>query len=206
MTWTADEQKRVATELLGTWPGTITQWGKAAFAAYVDTLQHRGLTADQVLTAILTWPAGSDFPPSAPNLAAAARRDPSAPTSAEAVQLVEHVLRAYPPYTGPVTVETQRERELAAIVERARTVHTRVGGFIRSYGLARIRNIDLRSPEWGAANRRMLEKAYAEWEERNEGRQVAALVGDGQHGLARLDPLSAIRRPTVGELGQGRES
>lgn len=73
MTWTADERKAVARSLLGSWPGTVSAWGREAIAAYIEALEARGLVAESVLLAIRSWPA-AEFPPSAPSLAAGARR------------------------------------------------------------------------------------------------------------------------------------
>lgn len=63
----------VAQALLGSWPQQVTSWGREGLAAYLAELEARGISPEAALQAIRSWPAGSDFPPSAPNLAARAR-------------------------------------------------------------------------------------------------------------------------------------
>lgn len=195
MSWTAEEQRRVGKALLGSWPGTMATWGREAIAAFVGELEARGLDPDTALRAIRTWPAGSDFPPSAPNLAAAARRDVAAPTSDEIFQLIfgrRGILRARPPYTGFVTAETIEEARLA----RAAEMHPLVAGFVRVQGLRRLSLLEVDDPEYGELRRKELAEAWARFVEAHEGREaeeMAALgAGETRSGLRRLDPLEAL--------------
>lgn len=194
MTWTTVEIADVGRSLLGSWPGTITAWGRDAFEAYLHVLQARGLTADEVLRAIGTWPAGTDFPPSAPNLAAAARKDPSAPTFEEMCQLVFEaggVLRAVGVHDFDRRLRERLRDE--AQWARAATMHPLVGAFVRSYGLDRLRGLDLTDPAFGAARRHQLHEAWDAFCEAHESREVAAIAGGRRaEGLARLDPLTAL--------------
>lgn len=195
MTWTPEAQRAVGRALLGSWPGTVAAWGADAIAAYLAELQARGLSAEGVLIAIRTWPAGTDFPPSAPNLAAAARRDPNAPTFAEMLELVYGrggVLRARPAqrvFAG----EAERERAWrAAALERAALMHPLVTGFVASQGVARLRMLPLDDPDYGPIRRKELAAEWAEFVERNEGREVAALVAGRRGEMGAFDPARAL--------------
>ena len=195
--WTPDEQRAVKRALLGSWPGTITQWGRDAFAAYVGEMQARGLSCSQVLVAIRTWPAGSDFPPSAPNLAAVARRDPSRPTASEAIELIFGAAGALAARTAVRKARWdigERERlDDAAALDRAATLHPLIAPFIRSQGGARrLRGLNLTDPEWGAARRRTLAADWDAFVEAQEGRAVAAIVSGRRGELAAFDPLAAL--------------
>ena len=206
--WTADEQRAVARALLGSWPGTVTAWGKDAFAAYIDELRARGLTADRVLVAVRTWPAGSDFPPSAPNLAAAARNDPSKPTFEEAYRLIYGpggILRAQPvDRTFPDGVSMARAYNEARTV-RAGEVHPLVGSFAVRFGLERLGALEVDHPEYGGLKRKELREAWDRHCEAMEGRDVAALVSGERRGeLGRFDPLAVVGRRPVG-IGSGGE-
>lgn len=182
--------------LLGTWPGTIVQWGADAIDAYLYILQARGLTAEEVLRAIGTWPAGSNFPPSAPNLAAQARRDPGAPTFEEAVQLIQHVLAARTTVRKARWEMGERERlDRRAQLDRSHCVHPLVGAFVASYGFDQLDRLDLDDEEYGQARRKQLRDAWEKFGEAVEGRDVAALAsGRRGEGLGQLDPLQAIER------------
>jgi hypothetical protein len=81
---TDTDWKPVATALLGSWPSQVASWGREALAAYVAELEARGVRPEAALVAIRSCPAEQKFPPSAPELAALARRDPSRPTFDEA--------------------------------------------------------------------------------------------------------------------------
>jgi len=208
MTWTPDDQRDVGQALLGSWPGTIAAWGREGFAAYIAELQARGLTAERMLMAIRTWPAGSDFPPSAPNLAAAARRDPSKPTFDEALELIRRALRAWNrPLTGDYANEAEllRARE-RMVMERAESVHPLVASFIARRRIEQLQKelAELGDEEWGSVRRRDLQAAWDQHCEAFEGRDVAAMASGRRDGLQRLDPLAALGiRSTAGELERG---
>ncbi|MGD0386956.1 MAG: hypothetical protein ABSB73_12590, partial [Solirubrobacteraceae bacterium] len=93
-TWT-----NIAEALLGSWPDRVSEWGPQAITAYTVELRARGVTAAAALTAIRRCE--TRFPPSAGQLAALARRDPSTPTATEAYTAIygpRGVLKARPPY------------------------------------------------------------------------------------------------------------
>ena len=196
MSWTADEQREVGQVLLGSWPGTVSAWGREAIAAYLGELKARGLSAEEVVFAVRSWPAGSDFPPSAPNLAAAARKDPSKPTFDEMVALVygpRGVLRARPSESSWADEGERGRAYNRAALERARELHPLVGSFVARYGVERLRMLELDHPEYGALKRRDL---LASWEAHVEAmgkRDVAlSIAGRGRGELSRVDPLAAL--------------
>lgn len=212
MTWTAEDQRAVGRALLGSWPGTVAAWGADAIAAYIAELEARGLTADGVLFAIRTWPSGSDFPPSASNLGAGARRDPSVPTFDELVSLVygrAGILKARLPYIGPIR-DPERVRHDTAIA-RAREMHPLVYAFVAApRRLEWLRLLEIDDPDDGHFRRKELADAWARHLEASEGRDLAALAsrrGPGE--LRRLDPLAAVMGAAPGdrrELGRGDRS
>jgi hypothetical protein len=196
MTWTADELREIGTALLGSWPGTMAAWGREAVAAYIAELQARGLAAEGVLTAIRTWPAGSDFPPSAPNLAAAARRDPSQPTFDEALVLIQRALRAW---NSPLRGDFANEAEMLKARERhvigsAQGVHPLAAAFIHRRGIRQLQKeiAELGDEEYGSLRRRDLQQAWEAHLEAFEGREISALVAGRRDGLRQLDPLAAL--------------
>lgn len=207
MTWTAEEQKSVGTALLGSWPGTITTWGREGFSAYIAELEARGLTAERVLVAVRTWPAGSDFPPSAPNLAAAARRDPGQPTFSETIRLIfgpGGVLSARTSDRRSSWGPGERDHaDEAAMLERAASMHPLVGAFIQREGLWRLRSLNLDDEERGGIRRHELLQRWEQHLEATEGRDVVALAAPRRGGLAKLDPLAALGLDRPAELTEG---
>lgn len=205
MTWTAEEQREIGTALLGSWPGTMTAWGKEAIAAYISELRARGLTAEQTLTAIRTWPAGSDFPPSAPNLAALARQDPSTPTPEEAYRLIygpRGVMRARPAPGGSYGSEAEMlGARNEARVKRAYELHPMLGAFVERFGVDRLAMLEVDDPDYGELRRRDVREAWERHCEAMQGRDVAALAAGQRRGeMGRFDPLAALGRPRRGEL------
>lgn len=188
---------RAGRALLGSWPERVASWGEEGIAAYVEELQARGVSADAALTAIRSCPADQRFPPSAPELAALARRDPSQPTGAELLTLIYGrcgVLRARPAYPdgGWSGNEFSVERD---DVQQARAfeLHPLLGAFVRAYGLDRLRMLQIDDPDWGEKHRRDLTADWERFVEANEGREVASLVaGRRGDGLRKLDPLRAL--------------
>lgn len=213
MTWTDDETRHVQRSLLGSWPGTITQWGKPAFDAYLYVLQARGLSAEQVIRAIGTWPAGTDFPPSAPNLAAAALRDPSEPTFDEMLLLLGRAFRAgRRPLTQDFDTEAQMIGARQELVRAAaRAMHPSVASFVvRCSDLGRLEDelAELNGDgEYAGARRRDMQERWERHCGAIEGREVAALASGGRRGLRQLDPLAALGiSASAGELAAGDES
>lgn len=197
MTWSEDEVLDAKRALVGSWPGTIVQWGAEAIDAYLYVLQARGLTAAQVLRAIGTWPAGSDFPPSAPNLAAQALKDPSKPTFEEAYRLIYGrggALKARAPrgqtYANEAAMLGAHDDAAQA---RAWDFHSLVGSFVERYGVRRLVALEVDHPEYGELKRRELREAWDRHCEAMDGRDVAALAAGRRRGeLAEFDPLAAI--------------
>lgn len=199
MTWTDAETRQAQRALLGSWPGTITQWGRDAFDAYLYVLQARGLSADQVIRAVGTWPAGVDFPPSAPNLAAAALRDPATPTFDEAVILIRRAFRAgRRPLTGSYDTEAQMIGAREEMVrEAARAMHPSVASFVeRCSDISRLEDelAEMTGDgEHAGARRHEMEQRWQRHRDAIAGREVLALAtGRGRTGLRQLDPLAAI--------------
>lgn len=207
MTWTPDEQVQIKRALLGSWPGTITHWGRDAFGAYLGELAARGLTAGQALTAIRTWPA-SEWPPSAPQLAEHARHDPARPTFDELCQLIDWVLRARTAVRkGSWEVGEREALDEQARLERAVRAHPLAGSFILRQGFARLARLGLSDPEneYREVRRRELRVLWDQHVMAWDGRQARALASaEGRRGLARLDPLGAItnERDHCRELGR----
>jgi hypothetical protein len=174
----------------------MTAWGKEAIAAYIGELEARGLEAREVLVAVRTWPAGSDFPPSAPNLAAAARRDPSKPTFDEAIGLIRAALRAWNrPLTGNFANEAEMLKARAQqVTNRTRDVHPLVAAFIHRRGIEQLQKdiAELGDDEWGGARRAELRKAWEEHCEAFDGREAAALVAGRRGQLGQFDPLAVL--------------
>lgn len=198
------EWKPVALALLGSWPQQVAGWGNEALAAYLAEIEARGVTPDRALVAVRTWPAGSDFPPSAPNLAAAARTDPSTPTFDEAYALVYGrggVLRARPRYTGlPLTDKDY----LSASRARLSQMHPRVVEFVERYGLERLRMLEVDHPDFGDLKRKELRAAWEQIGEALEGRDVAALASGRRGELVSLDPLAALgTNPSTPQIEAG---
>lgn len=195
--------EQVGEALLGSWPGTIVAWGADAIDLYVKVLKARGLEADQALKAILTWPAGSDFPPSAPNLAAAALHDPSLPTFEELFRLIfgpRGVLFARAPYVNGEYVYSHDE----AGERMARLLHPLAAGFILQQRVSSLRMLQVDDERVGALVRKDLAAAWERFCEAYSGREVAALAsGDRRGGLERLNPLAALGRPRPLEIGAG---
>ena len=161
----------VGTTLLGTWPSQVASWGREAIAAYVAELQARGLDPDG---AIATLRSCEDrFPPSAGEIAAAARRDPSQPTFDEMLVLLRRAMKA----ANPAQRLADR-RIVAAFVERQ--------------GWGRLRNLPLDDPDWGEKTRRELREAWDRHVEAFDGREAAALASGDRDGLQRLDPLASL--------------
>ena len=198
----------VARALLGSWPERVGLWGKEGVAAFIEELQARGVTTGGALAAIRSCDEHQRFPPSAPELAALARRDPSAPTFAEAYAAIygpRGVLRARPPYPpgGWSGSELQAACDELAL-QRAFERHPLLGAFIRAYGLARLRMLEVDDPDYGEIRRKELRSDFEQYVAANEHREVAALVAGRRGSLGRLDPLAALGLQAPAQIGNGR--
>lgn len=179
MSWTPDEQRAVATALLGSWPATLAQLGQEAIAAYIGELEARGLEAPAVLLAIRTWPAGSDFPPAAPNLAAAARRGPDRLTFAEAFTLIYGRGGALKARPKPGRYDNEAQMIGArhdAARERAYELNPLLGAFVDQVGIERLWSLPINDEEFGSVRRRELEQQWDQFLEVSEHRDAVALV------------------------------
>jgi hypothetical protein len=193
----------VGKALLGSWPQQVAAWGPQAIAAYVNELAARGLTPDETLVAIRTWPTPTDptrdFPPSASALAAHARRDPDRPSFEEMWAQVRLCLAARSPVRKARWEPGERAEldELAALERAAKPdIKPLVEAFIRHQGgPSRLRALDLDDPgnEHREARRHDLRGAWEEFCSKADERGVAALIGGVRRGeIGRVDPLPAI--------------
>ena len=166
---------RVARALLGSWPERVASWGAEGIAAYVEELEARGVTADAALVAIRSCSADQKFPPSAPELAGMARRDPSRPTFDE----------AYVGIYGPGGILGYKR---AGVV-----VSPWVTAFVDWYGIDRLRRLEVDHDEYGDLKRAELRRSFEQFLEATDGREVAQIAQRSQRGgLGRLDPLAAL--------------
>jgi hypothetical protein len=173
VSWTPEEQRAVTQALLGTWPSQVASWEREGIVAYLAELQAREMSAEQALTAIR---ARSDrFPPSAGELAAEARKDPSRPTFEE---LLDQLY-------GPGGVFGFKRSNV--------TISPWVTAFADGFGRDRLRMLALDDPDDGKWRRRELEDAWSRFLEASEGRaahEIASRSGRGT--LGRINPLAAI--------------
>lgn len=202
--------KPVATTLLGSWPSQVGSWGRDALAAYLTELEARGVTPEQAIVAIRSCDGDQKFPPSAPELAALTRLDPSVPTFTEAYALIRQALKAWNrPLTGDYSNEAEmlhaRERNVEQSLER---VHPMVRSFVAQYRLSELQRIviEISDERFGAARRRELERAWAAHREAQDGRSVAAIASGRRGELGAFDPLEVLRHGFVGpprQIGSG---
>lgn len=199
-----------ATALLGSWPNQVAAWGRAGIAAYLAEVGARGVTPAAVLMAIRSCPADQAFPPSAAELAALARRDPSTPTFAEMLRLVfgsrGALAAARRPLTGNFANEVEMLQARARAAEaRAAELHPLVASFVDRYGLDRLAALDLDDEQYGPLRRRELIQEWDRHCEAMEGREVAAIARGHRDRPHQLDPLSALglKRPEQARIGSG---
>lgn len=169
------EWKPVATALLGSWPNQVASWGPEALKAYISELQARGMTPESALVAVRSCLAEQRFPPSAPELAALARRDPSVPT------FDELMAQLYGP--GGVFGVKRSGVVISPYVRR----------FVVHHGSNRLRMFPVDDPDEGKWARKDIERSWTVFLEVNEGRAVAEIAARSARGsLGRVDPLTAI--------------
>jgi hypothetical protein len=200
-------EAEVATALLGSWPSQVAQWGREGIAAYMSELAARGVTPDRALVAIRLCPAGQTWPPSVPELAALARRDPGAPTFAEMMTLVfgdGGVLTARTAVRkGPWGAGERDQLDREAMLERAGEMHPLVGSFVERQTLDYLRQLNLED-EYGAIRRRDLQRDWDAHLAAVENRDVTALTTRRRGEIGRLDPLGVLRRVRpVAEIAGG---
>ncbi len=193
------------------WPGDLSPGAADAYEALLG-----GVPIDHIIDGLRRLlHAGAKFRPSAAEILAEARRDPSAPTFDEALFLIfgeprlndtgimvygaESVLaaRAEP---GHWTADDRRVAKDAAATERAASMHPLVASFVQRMTLGRLRRLDLAN-EWHVKE---LREAWDNFIDANDGREVKALAaGTGKRGLAKMDPLAALGLHAVPELEEG---
>jgi hypothetical protein len=164
---------RAGRALLGSWPERVTSWGEEGIAAYVEELEARGVTPAAALVAIRSCPAGQKFPPSAPELAALARHDPSRPTFDEAYRMI---------YGPGGTLGFKRSGV---------QISPWVTAFVERYGVERLRLLEV-DGDYGNLVRKDLRQSWEQFLEATEGREVAALATGRRSELGSFDPLSAF--------------
>jgi hypothetical protein len=188
-----DAWKAVLRALLGSWPSQVSAWGREALVAYVEELEARHVHPEEALVAIRACSASQTFPPSAPELAALARRDPTAPAFDDVLTAIYG--RGGVLLVAPPIVFDSRERAALhdeACFAKAREIHPMVFGFVDHVGLAWLRTRDV-AGEFGFSHRRELMVAWDQWTARDaESRLFALAAGRGPGRLSRVDGLRAI--------------
>lgn len=186
------------------WPGKFEQTAEDAWYVALE-----GFDAEAVTTGLRSLLArGGAFRPSVAEVVAQIRKDPGAPTFSEMLALVfgpGGVLSARTSDRRSSWGPGERERaDEAAMLERAATMHPRVGAFIQREGLRRLRALNLDDQDVGGIRRHELEERWTQFLEATEDRDVAALAAPRRGGgLARLDPLAALGRNRPPELVSG---
>lgn len=195
------EKAAVARALLGSWPQQVSAWGPDAINEYVNELAARGLSVDQALDAIRTWPTPADpardFPPSASGLVQHALRDADAPSLGEFWEQLagpDGVLRARTSERKAFWEPGERDGlDEEAMLERLTSKHPLVQGFVLEQTIRRLRTLGLDDLEWGEARRRQLEEAWVRFVDTGQRRTAASLVAGVRRGeLTRANPLAVI--------------
>lgn len=165
MSWSGEQWDTFAALLDRGWPGDLADGAEAAYRTLLDDVPPEA--AVQGLRRLLY--AGHKWRPSAAELIAAAREDPTRPTFAEAYALMFG--------TRGATSDDPRDG-----------IHPLVTSFVRRHGASRLRLIPFDDPDWGEKHRRDLERDWQAHLSAMEGRETAALAsGDGEP--RQLDPL-----------------
>ncbi|HEX6020643.1 MAG TPA: hypothetical protein VFZ00_01525 [Solirubrobacter sp.] len=210
MSW-GDQQWAMFFELLDKgWPGELDEGGAEAYRILLDGTDPQVITAG--VRRLLHQ--GARFRPSAAEILAAARRDPSTPTFAEALLLIQRAVRARPPrgsrYSDDPEPEDggprprgwrsaerkRRDAEHQAVEQALEQIHPLAAAFARRQGVDRLRHLQLGDPDHGGARRHALEQAWTAHVEAFADRDAAAAalaIGGARRGeLARLDPLAVL--------------
>lgn len=186
----------VAEALLGSWPTQVAGWGRKGLAAYGSELRARGVSPEMALVAIRACPSSQAFPPSAPELAALARCDPGQPTAEEIEQIIFG--------QGGVTsarlaagAEFANEAAMLSATDDARQaraweVSPMVGAFVQTFGLGRLRRLQLEHPQFGHSQRKELREAWERFVISQAGRETHAIARGRRGELGRPDLLGSI--------------
>jgi hypothetical protein len=177
MSWGAVEWEAFCGLLGAWWPGDLSPDDAEAWRMALDGTEPS--VAIEALKVLLHE--GRRFRPSASELLAAIRNDPSEPTFDEMLILVRRAAKR----------DGQDDRALA---------HPLVASFVARQGWDRLRLLPIDDPDWGEKHRRDLYGAWERHRESHDHRQVAALAS-GRGDLAQLDPLATLGLPrSAGEL------
>lgn len=187
-----NDWKPVAAALLFGWPSQVNSWGDVVLAGYCSKLADRGVTPDEALAAIDSCGPEQKFPPSVPELAGMARKDPSLPTYEEMLEALYGaggVIRAIWSWPG------DRGEKLAA--DRLGAQHERVRAYVAIVGLQWLAHLNPRGAsfehQFSGAHRHRLEQSWQEFLERSDERDVAVLARGPRSGsLRRVDPRAQI--------------
>lgn len=164
----------VARALLGSWPSQVASWGREALGAYLHELEARGLSPEDALVAIRACSADHKFPPSAPELAALARQDPSRPT------FDELLTQLY----GPGGVFGFKRSDVVLSPWVLKFVEDK-----RDW----LRNLPIDDDDEGKWERIRLKESWDAFCQATEGRAVHEIASrSGRGALGRLDPLAVL--------------
>lgn len=178
------------------WPGDLDPAAASSYRVLLDGVPADTLTGG--LRRLLH--SGQRFRPTAAEILAAARRDPSVPTFDELLMLIDRVLTARPAPRGLWREGEYRRATDEAVMERVNGLHPVAASFIARRGLAGLRRLDF-GDTW---DRKELREAWAAHLEATEGREVAVLAaGSGPGGLRRLDPLGGLIASDTPALNEG---
>lgn len=197
MIWTDEHWDAFCALVEEAWPGDFDDHTRAAWRILLDPLGPQ-----QAITAVpLLLLEGHHFRPSASEFLAAARRDPSRPTFAEAYQLIyaapRGVLAARPDVLVFADAGARDAAYRAAALERAGELHPLVHSFVVRQGVERLRTLPTCDPQWGEKCRADLQREWDAHVETFDGREVAALASGERRslGMRRFDPLAALGVP-----------
>lgn len=215
MMWTDETWAKFFDLLDNGWPGDLDPDATDAYQVLLDGTDPAMIV--EALRRLLHR--GARFRPSAAEILAAAREDPSKPTADEALELIfgrGGVLAARPKRRVGIILADEREQLLEeARRDRLAAMHPLVAAFVeRQGGLRRLARLNLDGPDADGIDRtelrrRELAMAWNEHVEAFDGREVAALASPrstaGQ--LTRFDPLAALgtTAPPAAALPVGSE-
>lgn len=190
MSWTDTEWEAFCALLDEAWPGEFDDAAAGAWRALLAGVEPRA--AIEALKRLLLE--GRRFRPSASELLAAVRADPTRPTFDEALVLIGRALRA--DVTGTFkSPASERCARNALALEHAAAAHSLIGAFLQRQGVERLRGLPLSDPTWGEKTRRELREAWDRHIEAFDGREVAALASGRPDELRQLDPLASLDVP-----------
>jgi nitrogen fixation-related uncharacterized protein len=172
MSWNAEQWEGFCALLEAAWPGEFDDADRKAWRILLDEVSpEQGIFALKAL-----MHSGLRFRPSASELLAAVRDDPSAPTFDEALALI---------YRAACREHSERLSWL-----RARS--PLVARFLEIQGTDRVFLLELDDPQYGELRRKELREAWDRFCASSEKRTIAALASGDREGLSKLDPLADV--------------